>query len=331
MSSGGRPAGAVRVLVTGAAGFVGRHLAERCAARGAEVLGLGRRTADEADPPTALSRYLSVDLRDAHAAREAIASMAPDRVFHLAADASVAASWAFPGATIENNLSSALGLLEAMRREAPHALALVACSGEEYGAPAGEVGAVTEDHPLRPPSPYAVSKASVDLLAGFYADAHGLRIVRTRAFNHAGPGQRPGFVVADLARQIAQAEADGEQGTVHLSVGNTSVRRDFTDVRDVVRAYDLLLDRGAKGAFNVCRGESVAVADIVAGLARHSSLRVEARTDPALMREHEVMDVRGSHELLTGLTGWRPEIPLDKTLGAALQWWRERIGGGATP
>lgn len=263
-------------------------------------------------------------------ARDAIASSAPDRLFHLAADASVAGSWECPSVTIENNLTSTLGVLEAARREAPGAAVLVACSAEEYGPPAAGVGAVTEDHPLRPLSPYAVSKASVDLLAGFYADSHGLKIVRSRAFNHTGPGQGPGYVVADLARQIARAEADREQVTVHLSVGNTSVRRDFTDVRDVVRAYDLLLDHGATGAFNVCRGESVAIADIVDGLARHSSLRVEARADPALVREHDVMDVRGSHERLTELTGWRPEIPLNETLGAALDWWRKRIGSGAT-
>ena len=323
----------MRVLVTGAAGFAGRHLVQRCAAGGAEVVGLGRRSVAEAEPPPGLAEYLRVDLRDIGAVRGAVASIRPDRVFHLAADASVGASWSSPSNTIESNMASALGLLEAVRDVAPHASVLVACSAEEYGPTAAGSGPVTEAQPLRPVSPYAVSKASVDLLAGFYADAHGLRVVRTRAFNHTGPGQGPGYVVADLAGQIAraEAEADAQRSAVRLAVGDTSVRRDFTDVRDVVRAYDRLLECGAEGVFNVCRGESAAIDDIVAGLARQTPLHVEARTDPALVREHEVMEIRGSRERLTALTGWRPEIPLDDTLGAALDSWRERVRRAREP
>ena len=185
----------MRVLVTGATGFVGRHLVECCAREGAEVVGLGRRREGEADPPPDLSRYLRVDLRDGQAAREAVASVRPERIFHLAAEASVAASWASPSATIESNLASALGLLEAVRRAAPEASVLVACSAEEYGVSADESEPVGEDHPLRPRSPYGVSKAAVDL-----TDAHRQvpfpADVDDRRGSRLGPGRPRGRVQA---------------------------------------------------------------------------------------------------------------------------------------
>jgi GDP-4-dehydro-6-deoxy-D-mannose reductase len=148
--------------------------------------------------------------------------------------------------------------------------------------------------------------------------------VRTRAFNHAGPGQDDRYVVAAFARQIAEAEAEGRE-MLELATGDLRPRRDFTDVRDVVRAYRLALEQGDPGVYNVCRGESVAIADILSALARQAKLHVEQRTDPSRLRATEVMDIRGSHELLTGATGWQPEIPLEQTLGDALDAWREQI------
>ena len=279
------------VLITGATGFVGRHLA---AALDGDVVGVG--SADG-------------DLRDAEAADRIVGEAAPGRVFHLAADASVADSWRRPLETIEGNVASTFNVLDAVRRHAPDARVLVAGSAEMYG-PAEHV--ITEDEPPRPQNPYAVSKAAADGLAGFFADAHGIHVVRARAFNHAGPGQSDRYVVGTLARQIAA-------GATEVVTGDLRPRRDFTDVRDVVRAYVLLLEHAAPGAYNVCSGESVAIADILAGLARHAGVRVEQRTDPERVRAGEVMEIRGSHEKLTKATGWRPEIPLDRTLADTLE------------
>jgi GDP-4-dehydro-6-deoxy-D-mannose reductase len=182
---------------------------------------------------------------------------------------------------------------------------------------------IGEHEPPRPQSPYGVSKAAADTLAGFFADAHGIDVLRTRAFNHAGPGQDERYVVAAFARQIAAAERRGET-EVEIATGDLRPQRDFTDVRDVVRAYWLALERAPAGVYNVCRGEAVAVADILAGLARHTTIRVGQRTDPERLRAAEVMEIRGSHELLTAQTGWEPTIALDRTLADTLDWWRAR-------
>jgi GDP-4-dehydro-6-deoxy-D-mannose reductase len=271
---------------------------------------------------------VAVDLDDGGAIAQAMREHRPDRVFHLAGQASVGASWEAPAGTIAGNLTTTLNLLEAVRRQAPEARVLVACSGEEYGPVPGERLPVTESEPLRPQNPYAVSKAAVDLLGGFYADAHGLAVVRTRAFNHCGPGQEDAYVVAALASQIAAAEAAGRPG-VTVTSGDLRPQRDFTDVRDVVRAYWLACDRVAPGVYNVCSGRSTSIADILAMLAAQTTLEVEQRTDPGRLRKHEVMEVRGSHEKLTDATGWRPELPLEQTLGDTLDWWRERAAVGA--
>jgi GDP-4-dehydro-6-deoxy-D-mannose reductase len=299
----------MRVLVTGARGFAGSHLARLCAERGADVVGVGRE---------------QVDLLDADATRALVARVAPERVFHLAAEASVARSWQAPAAVVEHNVRSTLNVLEAVRLEARGAAVLVACSGEAYGPP--DSLPVDEAHALRPQSPYAASKAMCDVLAGSYAHAHGLRVVRTRAFNHAGPGQSDTYVVSSFARQIAEAEATRPaDGRALIETGNAAVRRDFSDVRDVARAYWLALESCEPGSYNVCSGRSTSVSDILSGLAARSSLVVERRTDPARLRPGEVMEIRGSHDKLSEATGWRPEIPLERTLQDTLDWWRERV------
>lgn len=296
----------MRVLITGAAGFVGGHLAAELAARGAETLGPSR---DE------------LDLLDAEATRRAIAAFGPEAIVHLAALASVGESWRAPAQTFEENTRATLNLLEAARAEAPEAVVLHAGSGEQYGPVPEDRLPVGEDEPLRPQNPYAVSKAAADLLAGFYADAHGVRVVRARAFNHAGPGQSDMYVISAFARQIADAERAGRSSLV-VETGNLAPRRDFTDVRDVVRAYRLAIEHGEPGIFNVCSGVSVPVGDILAALTRLTDVDVEQRTDPARLRKHEVMDIRGSHARLTEATGWQPEVALERTLSDTLDWWR---------
>lgn len=309
------------ILITGVAGFAGTHLARLCAERGIEVAGLGRHA--HAELP-GVSVYEQVDLHDADGVRDVVARLEPAQVVHLAAEASVARSWETPGEVISSNLTTSLNVLEAVRLEAPDTVVLVACSGEEYGRP--QTLPVDESHPLSPRNPYATSKAMVDVLAGSYVEMHGMRVLRARAFNHAGPGQSDTYVVARFARQVAEAEAARPaDGSAVIVTGNVDVRRDFCDVRDVVRAYLMALEHAEAGVFNVCSGRATPVSDILSGLAAHSPLELECRVDPSLLRENEVMEIRGSHERLTEVTGWRPEIELSDTLRDTLAWWRERV------
>jgi GDP-4-dehydro-6-deoxy-D-mannose reductase len=313
----------MRVLITGATGFAGRHLVSLCAAEGCAVTGIGRRAAVQAEPPVELDDYEACDLLDPEQAATAVRAAAPERVFHLAAEASVARSWEDPAKVINDNLFSTVSLLEAVRRHSPEAKVLVACSGEEYGEP--QFLPVTEEHPISPQNPYALSKALVDTAAGFYADAYGLAIVRTRAFNHAGPGQSPDYVVAHFARQIAVAETEGREGELVVNTGNIDVKRDFTDVRDVVRAYWLALERCEQGVYNVCSGRPSAVREILDLLASETPLTVRQRTDPALLRERDVMEISGSYEKLNRAAGWQPKLPLEQTVPDALEWWRAKL------
>jgi GDP-4-dehydro-6-deoxy-D-mannose reductase len=294
----------MRVLVTGATGFTGRRMVAVCEAAGAEVVAVGRREAD---------------LTDAAEAARAVAGAGADLVAHLAADVSVPRSWNEPRTVLHANHVATLNLLDAVREHTPGAGVLVACSSEEYGPPARLP--VTEEAPLNPQNPYATSKATSDVLAGFYGDAYDLRVVRARAFNHAGPGQRPEYVASGFARQIALAEREGAS-EVTVATGNTEVRRDFVDVRDVARAYWSLLGGHHAGVYNVCSGRSASIADILAILAELTPLEVHRRTDPGLLRQHEVMDIVGSHERLSNATGWAPEVPLERTLADTLDWWR---------
>jgi GDP-4-dehydro-6-deoxy-D-mannose reductase len=218
-----------------------------------------------------------------------------------------------------------LHLLEAVRDEAPDAAVVVVGSSELYGPPASLP--VDESAPLRPQNPYAVSKASADLLAGFFADAHGLRILRPRAFNHAGPGQEPIYAIASFARQLAAGLERGEE-PVRIVTGNPDARRDYTDVRDVVRAYRALADGAEPGVYNVCSGRPASAAELVAALGSAAGVEVEHVVDPQLRRAHEVMEVRGDFAKLRAATGWEPEIPLVRTLADTVAWWREEIRAG---
>ena len=303
----------MRALITGGSGFAGSWLADACRLAGDDVVALSSADADLLDPA---------------AARAVVGSAAFDVVYHLAAQAHVGRSWEDPAATLRDNQAIALNVLEAVRDQAPRATVVAVASGEVYGPP--ESLPVTEQAPMRPQNPYAVSKASADLLAQFYADAHGLRVIRPRPFNHAGPRQQPSYAIASFARQTAAGLEAGDDPVV-IRTGNPDTRRDYTDVRDVVRAYRVLAERGEPGVFNVCSGRTASAAELVRALGEASGVEVVHDIDQSLVRGHEVMEVRGSAERLHRATGWEPEIPLGDTLRDTVAWWREQIRGAHAP
>jgi GDP-4-dehydro-6-deoxy-D-mannose reductase len=305
----------VRAFVTGATGFAGSHLVEACERAGDDVVSVSR------------SGELAVDLLDAGAVRRAVADVRPDVVYHLAAHAHVGRSWEDPAVTLAENLAMTANVLEAVRTEAPETTVVAVASGEVYGPPASLP--VDERAELRPHNPYAVSKAGADLLARMYAHARGLRVVRARAFNHAGPRQEDVYAISSFARQLA---AGLEAGTspIRVVTGNAETRRDFTDVRDVVRAYRLLAEHGEPGeAYNICSGTTVSAAELLQLLPRITGAEVDHVTDPSLVRSNEVMEIRGSYDKLHAATGWKPEIPLETTLADTVAWWREQLRTGA--
>lgn len=301
------PAGATTgvAFVTGGGGFAGRHLLELLAAEGWEP----------AAPSSA-----ELDLLDRPGLTAALRETAPSAVFHLAAFSSPQSSWEQPERALLTNVEMTVNVLESVRNEAPGAAVVLVGSGQVYGEP--ESMPVTEDMRLEPRNPYAVSKAACDMLGHQYATAHGMQVLRMRPFNHAGPGQSDAYVLSTLARQVAEAEAAGRDAL--LRTGDVHLRRDFTDVRDVVRAY-LLATSLEPGAYNVCSGRSTSIAELIGLLRGEARVDVDQENDPARMRLNEPLAMRGSHERLTATGGWEPKITLAETVRDALNWWRERL------
>jgi GDP-4-dehydro-6-deoxy-D-mannose reductase len=295
----------MRAFLTGGHGFVGGWLARHLADSGDEVV-----LAPE-----------GLDVRDAAALDEALARAEPEVVFHLAARTHVGASWSEPALTFEVNALGTLQVLEAARKVRPLPRVVLVSSSEVYGRGTGE--ALTEDAPLQPVTPYAASKVAAEYLGVQAGLGHGLEVVRVRPFNHVGPGQRDDFVVSALARRVVEAERKGEDV---LRVGNLDAARDFTDVRDVVRAYRLVALGGEPGAvYNVCSGVATPIsvlARLVAGLARRP---VRLEVDPALLRPVDVPVLVGDPGRLVARTGWKPEIPLETTVVDVLEDWRSRL------
>lgn len=318
----------MRVLVTGAGGFVAPHLVEllRAEEPGAVIYGTVRPQTSVARGPGVGITLVEADLNDPAAALAVMDEVAPERIVHLAGQSSVHRSWIEPGATLRSNVLGLVNLLDAVRRRGLRPAVLVVGSAEEYGlALPGEIP-LHEDTPLRPSSPYAVSKVAQAALARLYGPAGGMKVVLTRTFHHTGPGRGEAFAESSFARQIAEIEA-GLRPAV-LRVGNLDSVRDYTDVRDVVRAYWMLLDRGEDGqVYNVCSGRGRTIREMLDALLALSSSRVEVRVDPARLRPSDVPALVGDPARLCAATGWAPRIPLEQTLGELLTSWRQRVGG----
>ena len=296
----------MRALVTGGKGFVGTWLVAHLQACGDEVVAVDR----------------EVDVNDARAVHAVVEETAPDALYHLAAQTHVGRSWDDPEAVVRVNTLGTLHVLEAARQGSPAPRVLLVSSAEVYGAIDDSLLPADEETPLAPVSPYAASKVAAEFLGLQAYLAHGLAVVRVRPFNHIGPGQGEGFVVPSLARRIVEAR---RSGSGRVSVGNLSARRDLTDVRDVVRAYRLLVERGQPGGvYNVCSGVAVSIEELATRMVELAGGGLELVADPELVRPVDVPVLCGAPGKLRGATGWEPVVPVDQSLGDVLAEW-ERL------
>jgi len=317
----------MRLLITGITGFVGSHMAEYALAQGAEVFGSARwrsrtENVDHLRPRITL---IESDLRDLSSVRGLVEAANPSHVIHLAAQSFVGASWQTPAETLSTNIIAQVNLLETIRglRIQPRFLAVG--SSEEYGMVYEDELPIRETNPLRPLSPYAVSKVAQDLMGYQYFKSYGMPIIRTRAFNHTGPRRGDVFVESNLAKQVAEIEAGLCEPTIR--VGNLKPRRDFSDVRDIVRGYWLLLERGDPGeVYNLCSGRAWAIQEVLDFLLAQSTVKgIQITADPARLRPSDVMVLEGDPSKIEKATGWKAEIPFERTLTEVLDYWRERV------
>jgi len=313
----------MKALIIAAAGFVGRHLVNELLGSKWDVSGtrLPTETADLDIP------VYGLDILDIKAVKNLIKKVNPDCIIHLAAQSSVAISWKQPALTVDVNVKGVINLLEAVRdAEKPPRLLLIG-SGEEYGFVSPEDIPVSEETTLKPGNIYAGTKIAQGIFGQIYAEAYGLEVIIIRAFNHIGPGQTDAFVIPAFCKQVAEIEVKGKKGVIR--VGNLEAKRDFTDVRDIVRAYRLLAEKGKSGEiYNIGSGVSVSIADVLDKIIGLSKADITIEQDPARLRPSDVPDIRADISKLTACTGWKPEITLDVTLKDVLEEWRrEKING----
>jgi GDP-4-dehydro-6-deoxy-D-mannose reductase len=313
----------MRVLITGIAGFAGSYLAELLLNDGEEVFGTvlpgeSTRNLETLRPQPEL---VPCDVRDAEVAEKLMARVRPEETYHLAALTFIPDSIIDPRLTFDTNLYGTLNLLEAAKKLPSRPSILFVGSADEYGRVRKDELPVNEQNPLRPTNPYSVSKVGASMLAYQYGLSGEMRVVRVRPFNHTGPRQSPQFVCSDFARQIVEAERG--RRPPEIRVGNLRPKRDFTDVRDVVRAYREVLRRGETcEVSNVCSGKSVGVGEILDELLALSGNRLTIVESSERTRASDVEEVRGDFGKIERATGWRPTIPLAKTLEDMVEYWR---------
>lgn len=315
----------MRALITGINGFVGSHLAEHLLAAGPwNIIGLGRQPGVTLSALQKRIGYICADMNDAEQVDTALDQARPDVIFHLAGQANVPRAFVDPHATLQANVGAQLNLFLALLRRRENPLIIIASSNEIYGHVRPEDLPLTEDTPLRPVNPYAVSKAAQDLFAYQYHISHQLRTIRFRPFNHIGPRQTEAFVVPAFAAQIAKIEI-GRQEPV-LRVGNLAAERDFSDVRDMARAYELAALHGTPGAaYNIGGGYAVSIQRILDILLTFSTCDIQVEPDPARMRPSDVPCVVCDSSRFRNATGWEPQIVLEQTLFDTLEYWRAQV------
>lgn len=310
----------MKALIIGGGGFVGKYLAEHL------MQDRGWETVVTKLPKETVSvdgcEIYNLDILDQDAVEALLIRLRPDVIFHLAAQSSVAYSWKNPQLTVDINIHGSLNVLEAIRAiEDYQPKVLLIGSGEEYGVLPKGLSLVSETTPVQPGNPYAITKAAQNLFGTLYAKSYDMDITMVRAFNHIGPGQVPQFVVSDFCKQAAEIAAGMREPV--MRVGNLSAVRDFTDVRDVMRAYSLLALHGKAGeTYNVGSGRAISIQEILERIIRLSGVAITVEVDPAKLRPVEVPVIQADIAKLQADTGWMPEIPLEQTIRETLDYWR---------
>jgi GDP-4-dehydro-6-deoxy-D-mannose reductase len=324
----------MKVLITGITGFAGSHLAEYLLAEHPDVEVFGtyrwRSRMDNIEHLDRRVRLLEADLRDISSLHKALAESRPDAVFHLAAQSFVPASWSAPNETITTNLSGQTNLFEAVRLLGLDPVIQIACSSEEYGLVLPDEVPIKETNPLRPLSPYAVSKVGQDFLGYQYFQSFGLKVIRTRGFNHTGPRRGQVFVTSNFSHQVASIEAGLQEPVIR--VGNLDAVRDFTDVRDMVRAYWLAVTKGKPGeVYNIATGEGITIHALLDKILALSRVEVKIEVDPERLRPSDVEVLIGDSSKFRADTGWEPRIPFDQTVADLLDYWRGQLARRRRP
>lgn len=308
-----------KVLIIGSAGFVGNHLIDYILANRKDWQITATKMPREVIDKSVAVRDL--DITKPEEIDALLAEVQPDYIYHLAAQSSVALAWKNPQLTIQINIVGTVNLLDAVRKLEKQPRMLLIGSGEEYGHVRPDEVPIVEDNNTRPGNIYAVTKVTQNMIGHLYYEAYGMDIMSTRSFNHTGPNQTPQFVVPDFCKQVAEIEKGRKDPVIYT--GNLSAKRDFTDVRDVVRAYCLLMEKGRAGeTYNVGCGHAVEIRSILDLILSHSSMKIRVETDPARLRPVDVPIIEADITKLTEDTGWKPEISLDQTITETLEVYR---------
>ena len=301
----------MKALVTGSEGFVGKYLRAELESHGYDVTGLDLAPGE---------KTVAVNLLEPEKVEALLAEMRPEVIFHLAGQANVGLSWKKPAMTVEINVVAAVNLMEAARKHCPGCTIVIVGSSDEYGNLKEKGKLVSEETPAQPMTPYAISKIAQEQLGQAYARAYGMKICMTRSFNHGGAGQKPGFMIPDFAQGIVKVER-GEAEAV--CVGNLASRRDFTHVKDIVRAYRLIAEKGKPGEiYNVGSGVTWSAQEVLDKLIGMAKCPVPVRQDPARMRPSDTPVICCDHSKITADTGWTPKHTLDEILSETLEYYR---------
>lgn len=312
----------MKAMVIGAAGFVGPYLISAIAEELKCEIVATKLEHEKVDIPNA--RMEDLDITNPLAIITLLQKERPNYIFHLAAQSSVAYSWKNPVLTVDINVKGTLNLLDAIRQCDYSPAVLIIGSGEEYGRIDPQMVPIEEDCELKPGNIYAVTKACQNRMATIYAHAYGLNLILVRAFNHFGPKQAPIFVAADFCKQVVQIEKGYQEAVMH--VGNLSAKRDFTDVRDVVKAYVKLIQFGKAGeTYNVGSGHAIPIQGILDEILAQSQSKISIEVDPKKLRPVDVPIIEADTSKIYAATGWKPEISLKQTVADTLSYWRKQI------
>lgn len=308
-------------LVIGAAGFVGKYLIDEMCANGMEAYAT-KLPHEQFEHPNA--QVYDLDIMDKDAIVALLFEIRPDYIFHLAAQSSVGLAWKNPGLTIDVNIKGGINVMDALRELFYKPRVLLIGSGEEYGHIQPTETPIKESNLLRPGNIYAATKACQNMIGNIYSKAYDLELMMVRAFNHIGPGQAPMFVVSDFCKQVAEIEKGLKEPV--MKVGNLAAKRDFTDVRDVVKAYVSLIQSGLAGeTYNVGSGSAKEIREILNLIVSMSTVKIDVEIDPNKIRPVDVPIIEADISKINELTGWKPQIPLEQTISETLEYWRAHV------